>query len=88
VDTVQRTVRLAMGAVGPTILRARATEAWVGGEVPWDGGRLDDAVVAEFGRRAATEARPIDDHRSPARYRHHAMAVLASRLLRRAFPHE
>jgi CO/xanthine dehydrogenase FAD-binding subunit len=88
VDTVQRTVRLAMGAVGPTVLRARAAEAWVGGEVAWDGGRLDDAVVAEFGRRAAAEARPIDDHRSPARYRRHAIAVLAGRLLRRAFPHE
>jgi CO/xanthine dehydrogenase FAD-binding subunit len=88
VDTVERTVRLAMGAVGPTILRARAAEAWVGGEVPWDGGRLDDAVVTEFGRRAAAEARPIDDHRSPARYRRHAVAVLGSRLLRRAFPHE
>jgi CO/xanthine dehydrogenase FAD-binding subunit len=88
VDSVERTVRLAMGAVGPTILRARAAEGWVAGEVPWDGGRLDDAMVAEFGRRAASEARPIDDHRSPARYRRHAIAVLASRLLRRAFPHE
>jgi CO/xanthine dehydrogenase FAD-binding subunit len=45
---------------------------------------VPDAVVAEFGRRAALEARPIDDHRSTAAYRRHAVAVLASRLLARA----
>lgn len=32
-------------------------------------------------------ARPIDDHRSTAQYRRHAVRVMAERLLRRAFPH-
>jgi CO/xanthine dehydrogenase FAD-binding subunit len=86
VDRRQRTVRLALGAVGPTILRARAAEGWVAEQVPWEGGALDDAVVAEFGERAAAAARPIDDHRSSATYRRHAVMVLAGRLLRRAFP--
>jgi CO/xanthine dehydrogenase FAD-binding subunit len=86
VDRDTATVRLAMGAVGPTILRARAAEAWVADHVPWDGGPLPGAVAAEFGVRAAAEARPIDDHRSPAAYRRHAVSVLAGRLLRRAFP--
>ena len=45
-----------------------------------------DADVVEFGRLAAEAARPIDDHRSTAAYRRHAVAVLARRLLRRAFP--
>jgi len=45
-----------------------------------------DAVRREFGRRAGLEARPIDDHRSTADYRRHAVAVLAGRLLGRAFP--
>jgi CO/xanthine dehydrogenase FAD-binding subunit len=92
VDRAGRTVRLALGAVGPTILRARAAEAWVAGVVDWEAGRLaggaDGAadVAEEFGRRAAAEARPIDDHRASAAYRRHAIGVLATRLLRRAFP--
>jgi CO/xanthine dehydrogenase FAD-binding subunit len=40
----------------------------------------------EFGRLVASAARPIDDHRSTAAYRRHAIEVLARRLLRRAFP--
>jgi CO/xanthine dehydrogenase FAD-binding subunit len=86
VDGPGRNVRLALGAVGPTIVRARAAEAWAAGALPWDGGTVPDDIAAEFGRRAAAEARPIDDHRSTAAYRRHAVAVLAGRLLRRAFP--
>jgi CO/xanthine dehydrogenase FAD-binding subunit len=33
---------------------------------------------------ASTEARPIDDHRSTASYRRHAVAVLTKRLLERS----
>jgi CO/xanthine dehydrogenase FAD-binding subunit len=86
VDRPTHTVRLALGAVGPTVVRARAAEAWAAGVLPSGRRRLDDAVAAEFGRRAAAEARPIDDHRSTAAYRRHAVEVLATRLLRRAFP--
>jgi CO/xanthine dehydrogenase FAD-binding subunit len=86
VDGSGRNVRLALGAVGPTVVRARAAEAWAAGALPWDGGAVPDDIAAEFGRRAAAEARPIDDHRSTAAYRRHAVAVLAGRLLRRAFP--
>ena len=43
--------------------------------------RCRPGVADEFGRRAAAEARPIDDHRSTAAYRRHAVAVLAARLL-------
>jgi CO/xanthine dehydrogenase FAD-binding subunit len=85
VDRARRTVRLALGAVGPTIVRARQSEAWVAGELPWDGGALEPGLAAELGRRAGEEARPIDDHRSTAGYRRHAISVLAARLLQRAF---
>lgn len=89
VDPVGRTVRVSMGAVAPTVVRAPEAEAWVADQVDWEAGTLGgdaDAVAAEFGRRAAAEARPIDDHRSTAAYRRHAVGVLAARLLRRAFP--
>src|SRR5262245_18699162 len=78
VDTAARTVALALGAVGPTIVRARAAEAWVGAQLPWGDGSVPESLAAEFGRRAATEARPIDDHRSTAAYRRRAVEVLAT----------
>ncbi len=84
-DPATRSVRLAMGAVGPTILRAPAAEAWLAGRLDWDGGGLDPATAFEFGRLAAEAARPIDDHRSTADYRRHSIGVLAARLAQRAF---
>jgi CO/xanthine dehydrogenase FAD-binding subunit len=84
-DRRTRSVRFAMGAVGPTILRAAAAEAWLSARVDWSGRGLDEAGAREFGRRAAADARPIDDHRATAAYRRHALAVLAARLAERAF---
>jgi CO/xanthine dehydrogenase FAD-binding subunit len=79
-------VRLALGSVGPTIIRCRNAEAFAESVVDRDTRSVADSDAIEFGRVAATEARPIDDHRSTAEYRRHAVAVLARRLLRRAFP--
>jgi len=79
-------VRIALGSVGPTILRCPDAEAFAAGVVDHDSRSVADADVLEFGRLAAEAARPIDDHRSTAAYRRHAVAVLARRLLRRAFP--
>jgi CO/xanthine dehydrogenase FAD-binding subunit len=86
VDRPGRSVTVALGAVGPTVLRARQAEAWVADRLDWDRGRAGDGLAAEFGGRVAAEARPIDDHRSTTSYRRHAVGVLASRLLLRAFP--
>jgi CO/xanthine dehydrogenase FAD-binding subunit len=86
VDRLARTVRVGLGSVGPTIVRARAAEAWVVDAIDWDTGSFtDDGIPAEFGRRVAVDARPIDDHRSTAAYRRHGIGVLAERALRRAF---
>jgi CO/xanthine dehydrogenase FAD-binding subunit len=86
VDRSSRSVRCSLGAVGPTVLRAHEAESWVAERLPWDGGPLDATLAREFGERVAAESRPIDDHRSTAAYRRHAVGVLAGRLLRRAFP--
>ncbi|MDQ4036881.1 MAG: FAD binding domain-containing protein [Actinomycetota bacterium] len=85
-DQERGAVSVALGAVGPTILRCRDAENWLAGELDLTADRLEitDGVAREFGRRAAADARPIDDHRSTAAYRGHAVGVLASRLLSRA----
>ena len=87
-DTAQRNVRLALGSVGPVILRCPEAEALVAAEADFDTGRVRAEVVARFAELACRAARPIDDHRSTAEYRRHAIGILAARLLRRAFPHE
>lgn len=87
-DRSTSSVRLALGAVGPTIIRCRDAESWLSGHIDLSGALtsavVTDDIAAEFARRASGEARPITDHRSTADYRRHAVGVLASRLLRRA----
>jgi len=87
-DTAGRSIRLALGSVGPTILRCPEAEAAAAAGVDWHGRAVSATVVAEFSDLARAAARPIDDHRSTATYRRHAVGVLAGRLLRRAFPNE
>ena len=86
VDAPSRSVRLALGAVGPTIIRCAEAEQFAASVANFDERRVRDVDVAQFGELAASAARPIDDHRSTAQYRRHAIAVLSRRLLRRAFP--
>ncbi len=69
---------VAIGAVGPTVLRARRAEAMISEvETP------DEAAFEEFQRLVSAEARPITDHRSTAEYRKAAVGILARRALRR-----
>lgn len=76
-------VRLALGSVGPTVIRCRETESWLA-TVANGPSSVDRGIIEEFGHRASDEARPIDDHRSTASYRRHAIKVLAARLLERS----
>lgn len=87
VDTYGRNVRCALGSVGPTILRAPEAEAMISGLIDWDapaGPSLSSQeAIIEFGELVAQAARPIDDHRSTAKYRRHAVGVMARRALMR-----
>jgi CO/xanthine dehydrogenase FAD-binding subunit len=84
-DRKTASVRVALGAVGPTIVRARDAESWLAGRVDAAGALPhDDGLANEFARRVAAEARPIDDHRSTAAYRRHAIETLARRLYLRS----
>ena len=85
IDRATRSIRVALGAVGPTVIRAHDAERFAAGQIDWDGaGTVEAATYDEFGRRAATAAAPIDDHRSTADYRRHAVGVMARRALERA----
>ncbi len=87
VDRPTRSMRVALGSVGPTVLRAPDAEAFAAGVLTeagfWSDGAvaLDAATVARFGELVADAARPIDDVRGSAAYRRHAVAVLARRAL-------
>lgn len=84
VDFGGRTVRCALGSVGPVPLRAREAETWVAQHIDWDARAMPDPRTAEtFGTMVADASRPIDDHRSTADYRRHAVRVLAQRALLR-----
>lgn len=67
--------RIALGAVAPTVMRAVQAEAFL------EGRTITPEAMAEAGRIAATEARPIDDFRASARYRRNLIAVLTGRAL-------
>jgi len=71
--------RLALGSVGPVIIRCRDAETYAAARID----AVDRDVATEFGRLAAAASSPIDDHRSTAAYRRHAVSVLAARLLER-----
>ena len=87
IDKKTNSVRIALGAVGPTIIRCRGAELWLSEQFDFSTtSSIDAAVAKEFGRRVALESKPIDDHRSTAEYRRHAVGVLAQRLITRAYP--
>jgi len=68
-----RGVRIALGAVAPTPVRARRAEAVL------EGSRPDRAALAAASEALAVDIAPIDDLRAPATYRRHAAAVLLRR---------
>ncbi len=71
-------VRLSLGAVGPTPLRATRAEGVLRGQRP------SAALIAEASRVAAEEARPISDVRCSAAYRKDMVEVLSKRCVESA----
>ena len=69
-------VRIALGAVAPTVIRARQAEAHLSGKL------LDAPAIAAASELAAQQSRPIDDLRSPAAYRRGIVRVAVARALR------
>lgn len=71
-------IRIGLGAVAPTPMRAKKAEARLKGEP------LSDKVIAEAAKLAAQECEPIDDHRASAMYRRMMVEVLVKRAIGQA----
>jgi carbon-monoxide dehydrogenase medium subunit len=68
-------VRIVLGAVAPTPLRAKNSEALLEGQV------LSEELAARVGDEAARESKPISDVRSSADYRRVMVGVMTKRAL-------
>jgi carbon-monoxide dehydrogenase medium subunit len=73
-----REVRIALGAVAPTPLRARQAEEILRGH------KIDERLIARAGQLAAAASRPISDMRGSAEYRRHLVEVLTCDSLQKA----
>jgi CO/xanthine dehydrogenase FAD-binding subunit len=82
-DEDGRAVRIALGSAAPTVVRPAEPETFGASVVPWDDpdDPVADEAMLEFGRLAASAARPIDDPRGSAAYRRHVVEILARRAL-------
>ena len=73
-----RDVRIALGAVAPTVIRAVKAEELLDGEAP------SEDLFTQAADIAATEAKPIDDFRASADYRRDLIRVGTKRVLEEA----
>lgn len=84
VDRANQHIAVALGSVGPTVLRCPEAESVLAESMDWVTLSAPPAVLDQFGLAVSAASRPITDHRSTADYRRHAVGVLAKRLARRA----
>ena len=87
IDLQNRRVACGLGSVGPVPLRAPEAERFAAEHIDWAGPSgpsvPDPRTYETFSTLVAAAARPIDDHRSTADYRRHAVKVMAQRALMR-----
>jgi carbon-monoxide dehydrogenase medium subunit len=71
-------IRIALGAVAPTPMRARKAEMLLRGK------KVDDALIEQVAQETALECRPISDLRGSAEYRKEMVRVFAKKALEEA----
>jgi len=71
-------IRIALGAVAPTPIRAKRAEGIVKGQ------RFNEQLMEKTAQTAAEESKPIDDHRASAEYRREMVKVLTKRAMEQA----
>jgi CO/xanthine dehydrogenase FAD-binding subunit len=77
-DGICNDIRIALGAVAPTPIRARQAENVIRGQ------KLSDELIERAAWIAAGECRPISDHRASAEYRCSMVEVLTKRAIQQA----
>jgi carbon-monoxide dehydrogenase medium subunit len=70
-----KTIRIGLGAVAPTPIRARKAEEL------FEGAKPDDKTILNAAKIASSESKPIDDHRASAEYRKLMVEVLVKRAI-------
>lgn len=73
-------VRIGLGAVAPTPIRAKKAEEMLKGE------KVNDEIILKAAQVASEEAKPIDDHRASAEYRRMMVEVLVKRAIHQSLP--
>jgi CO/xanthine dehydrogenase FAD-binding subunit len=87
IDEDGHRVSVALGSVGPTILRAAEAEQQIAAAMEssscWQDPSvtMPDPVIDQFAEMVAAAAKPLDDVRGTAAYRRHGCRVLARRAL-------
>ncbi|MEW1748076.1 xanthine dehydrogenase family protein subunit M [Streptomyces angustmyceticus] len=81
-----RTVRTGIGSAAPTPVRAREAEDFLAAALEeggfWESGNpIPPSVAKQFAQLAAGACNPIDDVRGSAKYRRHAVGIMARRTL-------
>jgi carbon-monoxide dehydrogenase medium subunit len=71
-------IKIALGAVAPTPIRARKAEEVLKGK------KLEDSLIEKAAGIAAEESKPIDDFRASAEYRREMVDVLVTRAIQQA----
>ena len=77
-EEILKDIKIALGAVAPTPMRARKAEEILRGR------KLDQKLLEKSGHAASDEAKPIDDIRGSADYRKQLVAVLTKRAITQA----
>ncbi|MDQ1334854.1 MAG: xanthine dehydrogenase FAD-binding subunit, partial [Thermodesulfobacteriota bacterium] len=77
-DDLLKSVRIVLGAVGPTPMRAKGTEVLL------EGAKWSKALTARAALKASEESMPITDVRASAEYRRNMVAALTRRALEEA----
>jgi CO/xanthine dehydrogenase FAD-binding subunit len=81
-DGICEDVRIAVGAVAPTPLRAPLAESILKGQ------KISGAMIEEAARNAVTQCDPIADHRASREYRCDMVYVMARRALTQVLRHK
>ncbi|CAO0832006.1 hypothetical protein SMICM17S_10304 [Streptomyces microflavus] len=81
-----RTVRTGIGSAAPTPVRAKEAEAFLNAALDeggfWESGKIiTPAIAKQFAALASGACNPIDDVRGTAKYRRHAVGIMARRTL-------